>query len=106
MVFGILERNGKMYTETVPHCSRATLQSIIRGKVGLESVIHSDKCRRYNRLVDIGYSKHYRVDHRDNKFSNGRSHIDGIESYWTFAERRLQKFNGVSKKNFDLHLKE
>jgi transposase len=106
IVFGILERNGKVYTEIVPDCSRATLQAIIRGRVEVESVIHSDKWRGYNGLVDIGYSKHFRVDHRDNKFSNGRSHINGIESFWSFAKRRLQKFNGVSKKNFNLHLKE
>lgn len=106
IVFGILERNGKVYTEIVPDCSRATLQAIIRGRVEVESVVHSDKWRGYNGLVDIGYSKHFRVDHRDNKFSNGRSHINGIESFWSFAKRRLQKFNGVSKKNFNLHLKE
>jgi transposase len=106
IVSGILERDGKVYTEIVPDCSRATLGAIIRGKVEVESVIHSDKWRGYNGLVDIGYSKHFRVDHRDNKFSNGRSHINGIESFWSFAKRRLQKFNGVSKKNFNLHLKD
>jgi transposase len=26
--------------------------------------------------------------------------------YWSFAKRRLQKFNGVSKETFYLHLKE
>jgi transposase len=106
IVFGILERSGKVYTEIVPDCSRATLQVILRGKVDVESVVHSDKWRGYNGLVDIGYSKHFRVDHRDNKFSNGRSHINGIESFWSFTKRRLQKFNGVSKKDFNLHLKE
>jgi len=95
-----------VYTEIVPDCSRATLQAIIRGRVDVESVIHSDKWRGYNGLVDIGYSKHFRVDHRDNKFSNGKSHINGIESFWSFAKRRLQKFDGVSKKNFNFHLKE
>jgi len=106
IVFGILERNGKVYTEIVPNCSRATLQAIIRGKVEVENVVHSDRWRGYNGLVDIGYSKHFRVDHRENKFANGRSHINGIESFWSFAKRRLQKFNGVSKKDFNLHLKE
>ena len=106
IVFGILERNAKVYTEIVPDCSRATLQAIIRGKVEVESVIHSDMWRGYNGLVDIGYPKHFRVAHRNNKFSNGRSHINGIESFWSFAKRRLQKFNGVSKENFSLHLKE
>ena len=105
-VFGILERNGKVYTEIVPDCSRATLQAIIRGKVKPDSIIHSDKWRGYNGLVDAGYTKHYRVDHRDNKFTNGKSHINGIEPFWSYAKRRLQKFNGIGKKNFNLHLKE
>lgn len=105
IVFGTLESNAKVYTRIVPDCSRATVQAIIRGKVEVEGLIHWDKWRGYNGLVDIGYSKHFRVDHRDNKFSNGRSHINGIEPFWGFAKRRLQKFNGVSKKNFNLHLK-
>lgn len=106
IVFGILERNGKVYTEIVPDCKRLTLQGIIRGRVDINSVIHSDKWRGYNGLVDIGYSKHFRVAHRDNKFTNGKSHINGIESFWSYAKRRLQKFNGVSKNYFNLHLKE
>lgn len=44
-MLGILERNGKVYTEIVPDCSRATLQAIIRGKVKPDSIIHSDKWR-------------------------------------------------------------
>jgi len=34
------------------------------------------------------------------------NHINGIESFWSFAKRRLQKFNGVGRENFNLHLKE
>jgi transposase-like protein len=105
-VFGILERNGKVYTEIVPDCSRATLQAIIRGHVEMDSIIHSDKWRGYNGLVDVGYPKHYRIDHGDSEFAKGRTHINGIESFWSFAKRRLQKFNGIEKKKFNLHLKE
>jgi len=32
--------------------------------------------------------------------------ISGIESFWSYAKRRLQKFNGVSEHTFYLHLKE
>ena len=42
IVFGIFKRKGKVYTEIVSDCSKATLQGIIRGKVDAESVIHSD----------------------------------------------------------------
>ena len=34
-----------MYTEIVPDCKSATLQRIIKGKTGIDSVIHSDGCR-------------------------------------------------------------
>src|ERR1700734_2729527 len=44
-VFGIYERNGHVYTEVVPDCSKATLQAIIRGKVAAESVVNSDGWR-------------------------------------------------------------
>jgi len=105
-VFGILQRGGKVYTEIVPDCAKGTLQAIIRGKVSPDSIIHSDGWRGYNGLVDIGYKKHYRVQHGADEFANGKSHINGIESFWSFAKRRLQKFHGVPKSTFYLHLKE
>lgn len=54
IVFGIFKRNGKVYTEIIPNASRATLQAIMRGRVSIDSVIHSDKWRGYNGLVDLG----------------------------------------------------
>ena len=74
--------------------------------MSIESVIHTDGWRGYNGLVDVGYSKHFRVRHGDNEFANGSRHINGIESFWSYAKRRLVKFNGVSKDTFFLHLKE
>ncbi|CAD7856797.1 MAG: Transposase, partial [Olavius algarvensis Gamma 1 endosymbiont] len=35
IVFGILRRQGKVYTEIVPAASKKQLQGAIRGKVGL-----------------------------------------------------------------------
>lgn len=106
IVFGIFKRNGCVYTEIVPDVKKATLQRIIRGQVSLDSVIHSDGWRGYNGLVDVGYQKHLRVDHSKDEFANDETHINGIESFWSYAKRRLQKFNGVPKTTFNLHLKE
>jgi transposase len=105
-VFGILQRNGMVYTEIVPDCAKQTLQGIIRGRVALESVIHSDSWRGYDGLVDLGYKKHYRVHHGANEFANGKRHINGIESFWSYAKGRLMKFHGIPKTTFYLHLKE
>jgi len=105
-VFGILKRGGKVYTEIVPDCSRDTLLGIIRGKVDIESVIHSDSWRSYDGLVDFGYEKHFRVNHGNNEFALKSNHINGIESFWSYAKHRLIKFNGIAKHTFYLHLKE
>lgn len=106
IVFGLLKRQGKVYTEIVPDCSKQTLQGIIRGHVDPGSVIHSDGWRGYEGLVDIGYDKHFRVNHGANEFADGERHINGIESFWSYAKRRLAKFNGVAKHTFYFHLKE
>lgn len=106
IVFGLLKRHGKVYTEIVPDCSKATLQAVIRGHIESDSVIHSDGWRGYDGLVDIGFDKHLRVNHSANEFANAERHINGIESFWSYAKRRLTKFNGVPTKTFYLHLKE
>lgn len=105
-VFGIFERNGQVYTEIVPDCKKKTLQGIIRHKISAESVINLDGWPGYNGLVDVGYGRHFRVNHGKNEFSKKNGvHINGIESFWSFTKRRLTKFNGV-KPTFMLHLKE
>lgn len=106
IVFGIYKRGDKVYTEIVPNCQRRTLQAIIRGKIGLDAVIHTDGWVGYDGLVDLGFKKHFRVNHHVNEFANKTGHINGIESFWSFAKRRMLKFNGLRNDKFLLHLKE
>ena len=84
----MLQRNGKVYTEIVPDYTKATLQAIIRGKADLESVVHSGGWRGYNGLIDLGYKKHFRAHHSNDEFARGKSHINGIESYGSFAKTK------------------
>ena len=106
IVFGIYKRNGCVYTEIVPNCSRQTLYAIIKGKVLPASTIHTDRFRTYDGIVDLGYQKHYRVNHSADEFAIGTNHINGIEGFWAFAKVRLVKFRGMRKSTFYLHLKE
>lgn len=41
--FGFFERDGKVYAEIVPDCSKSTLQDIIRGRTDIASSINSDE---------------------------------------------------------------
>lgn len=106
IVFGIYKRNGKVYTEVVPDVRKDTLLQIVKGKVALDSTIHTDGFRSYDGIVHLGYQKHYRILHSDGQFAIGSNHINGIEGFWGYAKVRLTKFRGLSKNSFYFHLKE
>jgi transposase-like protein len=46
------------------------------------------------------------VHHGLDEFARDSSHINGIESFWSYAKRRLARFNGLRKEHFLFHLKE
>ena len=108
IVFGIYQRNGDVYTEIVPDARKRTLQAVIRGRVQLASVVHSDGWPGYDGLVDVGYQKHLRVEHRHWVFARrqGGAHVNGIESFWSSAKTRLARRRGIQPRFFYLHLKE
>ena len=106
IVFGLFKRGGQVHTEIVPDCSKKTLQGVIRGKIDAAAMVNTDGWRGYDGLVDVGFDRHFRVRHGQDEFVVGASHINGIESFWSFAKARLQQFNGLPKHTFLLHLKE
>ena len=58
------------------------------------NAIHSDGWRGYNGLVDMGYKKNFRVHHRvhhgEHEFARGNCHINGIESFWSYAKLHVR----------------
>lgn len=82
-VFGLLKRNGKVYTQIVKNCSINELIPIIRELS--ETTYYSDSWKTYDGLVDYGAKAHYRVKHCENEFVNGKNHINGIEIFGAFA---------------------
>lgn len=109
-VFGILERGGRVHCQIVRNCSKTTLQAIIEGRVHLSAEINSDGFRSYDGLVEAGFKRHHRINkyyQRDRAiFSKDGVHINGIESFWSYAKRRHAKFNGLRKTSFPVFLKE
>jgi transposase-like protein len=105
IVFGVLKRDDKVYLKIVPNASREELMPIIQGKILEGSTIYTDGWKAYNGLILNGYD-HYRIYHSNNEFARGKNHVNGIESFWSYAKNRLAKFNGFSSDKFLLHLKE
>lgn len=94
-----------MYVKIVPNCSKEELMPIIQGKILEGSTIHTDGWKAYDGLILDGYN-HYRVFYHENEFARGKSHVNGIECFWSYTKRRMRKFNGLTDEHFILHLKE
>ena len=103
-VFGLLKRNGKVYTVAVPNTRTATLLPIIREQVKPDSIVYTDGYRSYD-VLDVSEFAHFRINHSTH-FAQKQNHINGIENFWNQAKRHLRKFNGIPKEHFELYLKE
>ena len=103
VVFGILERNGKVYTTVVPDVSAETLMAEIKAKTEKGSVFYTDDFKSYKSLKH--YGKHSRVK-KTKAYAIGRTHINGIEGFWSFAKERFHKYHGIHKNNYYLYTKE
>lgn len=106
-VFGIKKRSdGTVYTEIIQNASKQSLLPIVKRLVSKhDSIIYTDKWKGYDGLVFDGY-KHKRINHSKSYSNRKGTHVNGIENFWSFAKRRLSKFNGISRKTSRLHLKE
>ena len=103
VVFGILERNGKVYATVVKDVSAKTLFEHIKKKTQKGSVFYTDDFKSYKDLKQ--YGKHYRVKH-SKTFGKGHNHINGIEGFWSFAKERFHKYHGIKKTNYLPYVKE
>src|SRR5260370_2091873 len=103
IVFGLLKRGNEVYTEIVPNASKAALQAVIRGRDGLESILHTDGWPGYYVLADPGFDNHFRVSHSENEFPRGPPPVHGIEAFWAFAKPRLPKSTAIPKHTSSLN---
>src|SRR3989338_7108017 len=104
VVLGLLKRNGKVYTEIIKAAKRDEIMPIIKKVVKSGSDIYSDGWRSYNALAVYGYN-HKKVKHTENEFAKeDGTHINGVESFWSWTKRRLSKYNGMTKNQFSRYL--
>jgi len=104
IVFGILERKGKVHTVIVQDVSAKTLMNEIQNKTLKGSVFYTDGWRSYASLHQFG--KHNVIDHEKELVDKNHNHINGIEGFWSFAKERFHKYHGIDKQNYPFYVKE
>ncbi|OOF81270.1 DDE transposase [Rodentibacter ratti] len=103
-VFGILKRQGKVFTVVVNDTKTTKLMPVIARKIKPDSWVYTDTYRSYDAL-DVNEFHHERINHSE-LFAVKQNHINGIENFWSQAKRILRKYNGIDRKSFPLFLKE
>ncbi len=104
-VFGILERNGKVWTQMVPATEAKDILPIITKKIKVGSQIHSDTWRAYTGLAAKGYV-HRTTNHKAKEYANATSHINGLEGFWGYLKRKLASKGGIRREYMYLFLGE
>lgn len=79
IVFGILERKGRVRTVSVGDISAETLMKEITDHTEKGCVYYTDKFRSYNPLSR--YGKHMKIDHTKEYVRNKHNHINNIEGF-------------------------
>lgn len=106
VVFGILERDGELYTKVVPTAGRKSLIPEILKNVPKGTRISSDEWSPYQVLTDLGY-EHDTVDHGSKEYARGDVHVNGLEGYWSILKRSIRGTHvHVSRKHLPKYLGE
>jgi transposase len=105
IVFGLLERDGRVYTKVVESVGAQILMEHIRTRTRKGSVYFTDAFKGYRSLRR--YGKHHTVNHRKGLVDRRtKNHINGIEGFWSYAKHILYNYRGVSRYHFPMYLKE
>lgn len=98
IVFGALERNGRVYAKVIPDCGGAILKPIVYKKVRKRARLYTDGWNGYKGLT--GFT-HFRVKHKDSIGETSR-----IERFWGTFKSTLRIYRGVSKKHLQKYVNE
>jgi transposase len=98
VIFGAVERNGRVNAVHVRSAGVRVLMPIIEDKVESEANIYSDEAGVYRSLKKRGYS-HTTVNHSKLEYVRGTAHTNTIEGFWSQLKRSIDgTYHAVSPK--------
>ena len=90
MVFGAVQRDGKVRTKVNPETNIENIESAIEGFIVTGSTMVSDEHRAYNQ-VGKKYN-HKRVNHNEKEYVRKEDilvHTNRIEGFWSLLKRQI-----------------
>ncbi len=108
MVFGAIQRGGKVRTKVIPQTNLENVTEAIEGFVALESTMVTDEHHAYNK-VGKKYN-HKKVNHRDKEYVRKEDilvHTNNIEGYWNILKKQIDGIHhSVSPKHLQRYCNE
>lgn len=89
IIFGMIQRKGRVIAEVVPNSKKKTLMPIIKRNVREISQIHTDEAHQYRQLGRNGYI-HYSVNHHAKEYVRGQVSTNAIEGFWSQLKRSIR----------------
>lgn len=105
MVFGILQKDGKVHNQVVDNTRQDTLLPIMHGRVAKGSKIVTDGYHIYKRLAKD--YEHVVVDHAKDIYVIDGDHTNDIEGFWSLLKRGIYGiYHQVSPKHLNRYCDE
>lgn len=105
-VFSLVERDGRIKSQSVANVTAKNLKSIIFANVDGNATICTDEFPSYKGL-DFYFSGHDIVNHRSKEYVRGTVHTNTVEGYFSLLKRGINgTFHHVSPRLLNLYLNE
>jgi len=106
VIFGMVERGGRVRIRHVPSAGARVLQPIIAKNVKQDSTIYSDGAQVYKALPSMGYD-HDSVTHSAKEYARKGVHVNTIEGLWSELHRSIYAtYHFVSVKHLQQYCNE
>jgi len=107
-VFGMIKRGNKVYVKPVlPALSEINSEILMVNrprKIVPDGVVYTDHFKHAADLESTDFY-HERINH-GLQLQVGKSHLNGVEEFWSFAQQTLKKYNRIDRSTMPLFIKE
>jgi len=99
MVFGAIQRGGKVVTKIVENTTVSSLTAAVRENVQEGATMVSDENTGYNAVSK--FYTHLTVNHSKDQYVNGIAHTNTLEGFWSLLKKQI---NGIHHSVSSKHL--